>query len=194
MKIPDMNNIIFFILFFIPGFISLKIYDFLILGEKRDFSKSFAEAIGYSCLNYGAFSWLLLIIHSNNFHNTNPICYFIFIFLILFIFPIIWPILFIQALKYKPLKKYFNNLIPKPWDYVFLKREPYWIIIYLKNGNKVAGIYDMDSFASLYPVEEQIYMQQAWKLDDQDRFIKAIERSKGVIVMREEISLIKFFQ
>ncbi|MBN2287445.1 MAG: hypothetical protein JXI43_13420 [Tissierellales bacterium] len=194
MKIPDVNNLIFFILFFVPGFISIKIYDFLVLGERRDFSKSFAEAIGYSCLNYGAFSWLLIIIHSNNFQVNNPILYFIFIFLILFIFPIIWPILFLGVLKFKPLKRYFNKLIPKPWDYVFLKREPFWIIIHLKNGNRVAGIYDMDSFASLYPVEEQIYLQQVWRLDKNGKFIEAIERSRGVIVMREEIALIEFFK
>lgn len=194
MKIPDYNDLIFFILFFVPGFISLKMYDLLVSGAKRDFSKSFAEAIGYSCINYGAFSWLLLIIHSNNFQANHPILYFLFIFLILFIFPIVWPIIFLNILKSKPLKRVFNSPIPKPWDYLFLKREPFWIIIHLKNGNRIGGIYDSDSFASLYPDEEQIYLQEVWKLDENCKFIEKLERSRGVIVMREEISLIEFFK
>lgn len=194
MNIPDLNEIIFIFLFFVPGFISIKIYALLVLGERRDFSKSFTEAVGYSCLNYGIFSWLLYIIFSTNFHQNHTIWFLIIIVLILFIFPIIWPIIFLYVIKCEPLSKFFNNPIPKPWDYVFLKREPFWTIIHLKNGDKIGGIYDSDSFASLYPVEEQIYLQQVWEMDHTGKFIKAIERSRGVIVMREEIALIEFFK
>jgi len=106
----------------------------------------------------------------------------------------LWPILVIKLLSWKPALKYFNNPIPKPWDYVFLKREPYWIIIHLKDGKWIGGIYNKDSYASVYPIEEQIYLQEVWELDEKGKFIKPIERSKGIIVMRESISSVELFK
>ena len=44
-----------FLIFFIPGFITLKVYDLLIPGEPRDFSKSLFDAIAYSSLNFRIF-------------------------------------------------------------------------------------------------------------------------------------------
>jgi len=194
MNIMEIDKFFVFIIFFVPGFISIKIYDLLVLADRHDFSKSIQEAIGYSCLNYGALSWLIVLIHKYNFLDLYPILYFIIIFIIVFIFPIIWPILFLRLLTWKPITKYFNNPIPKPWDYIFLKREPFWIIIHLKNGGRVGGIYDNDSFASLSPIEEQIYLQEVWELDEFGKFIEPIKRSRGILIMREEISSIELFQ
>jgi hypothetical protein len=42
------------LIFFIPGFITLKVYDLLIPGEVRDFSKSLCDGGAYSSLNFAA--------------------------------------------------------------------------------------------------------------------------------------------
>lgn len=194
MVIPDMDNIFIFILFFIPGFVSMKVYDLLVLTDKRDFSKSLSEAIGYSCINYGALFWLIYIIFKYNIYLEHPLLFYTFALLILFIIPILWPLLFLRLITWEPITKHFRNPIPKPWDYVFLKRESYWIIINLKDGNRVGGIYGTDSFASLYPIEEQIYLQQVWQLDSNGKFIEPITGSKGIIIMREQISSIELLK
>ena len=41
-----------FLFFFLPGFVSLKVYDSLVPSERRDFSKSIYEVVAYSTLNY----------------------------------------------------------------------------------------------------------------------------------------------
>lgn len=194
MNLPIDNNFILFIIFFIPGFISVKIYDLIMLVEKRDFSKSISEVIGYSCLNYGALSWLIIFIHKSQYFINHLTIYYLMVVLILFIIPILWPILFLKIIKSKPLSKYINNPTPKPWDFVFLKREPYWIIIHLKNGLRIGGVYNTNSYASLYPIEEQIYLQEVWKLDKSGKFIEPIKRSRGIIIMREDISSIELFK
>ena len=45
MDFMDVNQVVLFLIFFIPGFISLKVYDLFIPSERRDFSKSFFEAL-----------------------------------------------------------------------------------------------------------------------------------------------------
>lgn len=154
MNLLEADKFFLFLIFFVPGFISIKIYDLLVLADRRDISKSMLEAIGYSCINYGSLSWLIILVHSNNFPEIYRAIYYSIIFLIFFIFPIIWPILLLRLLTWRPITKYFNSPIPKPWDYIFLKRESFWIIVHLKDGRKIGGMYDHDSFASLYPIEE----------------------------------------
>ena len=60
MNIWEADKLVLFLIFFIPGFVSIKVYDLLIPGEQRDFSKSILEVIGYSALNYGALSWFII--------------------------------------------------------------------------------------------------------------------------------------
>ena len=52
------ETLLLFLLFFVPGFVSIKVYDLLVPGERRDFSKSFYEAIAYSALNVGVLFWV----------------------------------------------------------------------------------------------------------------------------------------
>jgi len=194
MDIWNINDFMLFLIFFIPGFISIKIYDLLIPSERRDFSVTFIEAIGYSAINFGLLSWLILIIHSNNFYSVHRTWYVIFLVVILFIFPALLPIIFKALLSWKPITKHVIHPIPKPWDYVFGKGESYWIIIHLKNGKMVGGVYDEQSFASSFPAEEQIYLEKVWKINEEGVFLEQIDRSEGIIVTRDEISSVEFFK
>lgn len=194
MDIWRIDRLLLFLIFFIPGFISVKVYGLLVPSERTDFSKSLFETIGYSALNFAALSWLIILIHSADFYLQHPLWYFTFLLLIMFLAPILWPILFLRLCSWSPLAKHVTHPIPKPWDYVFGKREPFWIILHLKDGRKVGGRFDGNSFASSYPAEEQIYLEELWELDDKGRFIKPIERSKGIIISGSQLSSVEFFQ
>ncbi|MFH1942657.1 MAG: DUF6338 family protein [bacterium] len=194
MDIWQIDKLLLFLIFFIPGFLSVKIYDLLVPGERRDFSKSLVEVIGYSCINFAALSWLIILIHSNNFYTNYRVCYIIIVVLILFIFPILWPPIFLKILSLKFIAKYVINPIPKPWDYIFSKREAFWVIVNLQNGERIGGIYDKNSYTSSYPVEEQIYLEEVWTLDENGKFIEPIKRSNGILIMDGQISSIEFFR
>ena len=82
----------------------------------------------------------------------------------------------------------------KPWDYVFGKHDPFWIIVHLKNGEKIGGRFGLDSFASSNPADEQIYLQEVWTLDDKGRFLSPVKNSRGIILMNDEIRAVEFFE
>jgi len=194
MDIWQIDKLLLFLLFFVPGFISIKVYNLLYPSEQKNASAFLLEAIGYSSLNFAVLFWLIIIIHSGNFYNDHRIGYLICLFLILFIVPLLWPILFFKISDWGPFEKYIISPIQKPWDYVFRKREAFWVIIHLKDGRKIGGRYDEDSFSSSYPSKEQIYLEEVWKLDKDGKFKEPIKRSKGVIVLGEEILAIEFFE
>lgn len=194
MDIWQIDRLILFLLFFIPGFISIKAYNLIYPSERNNISIFLLEAIGYSSLNFAALFWLVIIIHSGNFYNNYKIWYFIFLFLILFIIPLLWPVLFTMISGWGIVKKYIVSPIQKPWDYVFRKKEVFWIIIHLKDGRKIGGRYGRNSYSSSHPSKEQIYLEEVWKLDENANFLEPIKRSKGIIVLGEEILSIEFFK
>jgi len=193
MDIWQIDKLVLFLIFFIPGFISIKIYDLLIPGEKRDFSKSLFEVMGFSSINFAALSWLIILIHSKNFYIDHKLWYFLFLLLIFFIIPVLWPIVLLKVLSFPSIAKHVISPILKPWDYVFGKRERSWVIVHLRDGRRIGGKYDKKSFASSYPAEEQIYLEEIWELDDKGAFKKPVNRSNGIIILGKDISLVEFF-
>lgn len=194
MDIWQTDKLILFLIFFIPGFVSLKIYDLLIPGQQRDFSKSLVEVVGYSALNYAALSWLIIWLYSGNFYQEKRVWFIVSVVFIVLIVPAVWPVLFTRLWKWRPIARYIVHPIKKPWDYIFGKREPYWVIVHLKDGRKIGGKFGEESFASSFPAEEQIYMEEVWELDEEGKFKIPIERSAGIIVLADEISSIELFK
>jgi hypothetical protein len=81
-----------FLMFFIPGFITLKVYDLLVPGEARDFSKSLFDAVAYSSLNFAALLWLIGIVRSG---SLPPWLWYTAMFVILIGMPAVWPAVFL---------------------------------------------------------------------------------------------------
>jgi hypothetical protein len=83
--------------------------------------------------------------------------------------------------------------IAKPWDYIFSQGETHWVILHLKDGRRIGGKYGTQSFASSYPAEEQIYIEELWRLDENGKFQHKIEGSKGLIISHKDFEAIEFF-
>ena len=119
-----------FLLLFIPGFISLKVYDLLIPGERRDFTRSLADAIAYSALNLGALIWLVVPVWSG---RLPPWEWYMATFFLLVGMPAPWPILFLQIRKVPIVANRISSPNPRVWDDIFSKRTIYWVIVHLKD-------------------------------------------------------------
>jgi len=192
-EILHLSNLYLLLVFFLPGFISLKVYDLLVPNEKRNFSHDFLEAVSYSILNLGLLVFLLApAIHFKWYENIWIFC--ILAFLTLLVFPSIWPILFHWLSSKKIFSRWFVSPIKRPWDWVFARLEPTWVIIHLHDGRKIGGIWDKKSYASSFPIKEQIYLEKVWRLDENGGFESPIEGSKGIIILGQDISSIEFFE
>jgi hypothetical protein len=194
MDIWNVDKLTLLIVFFLPGFISMKVYDLMVPGEPRDVSKSLFEAISYSTLNFAVLFWLIALVQTSDFYHRHFIGYWMSFALIMVVAPACWPFVFLKLSTWRPIAKHFVHPIRKPWDYVFGKRDPFWIIVHLQNGQKIGGRFDTESFASSDPAGEQIYLEEVWVLDDGGRFLRRVERSRGIIIMKEEIRAVEFFE
>lgn len=194
MNIWEVDKVFLFITIVLPGFISIKIYDLIVAGDKRDFSKSLVEAISYSVMNFGLLSWLILIISAESFAKDNQNLYFLSLALIFVICPIIWPFIYVSLSKLKIFKKHFLAPVNQPWDRVFTNREAMWVVVHLKDNKTVRGIYGLNSSTSAFPRERQIYLEEVWTKGSNGGFGKKVARTKGVILFESEISYIEFLK
>lgn len=193
LEIFQANKLIIFILFFIPGFISIKVWRLLKPTDRTDASIEILEAISYSCINYAILSpfliyWLDGIASFDWWDGAALIC-------VLLIAPIIWPTLFSTIIDSQILQGRIKHPIPKAWDSVFSRGEQLFALVHLKNGDLIAGYFGSKSFASSYPAEEDIYFEKTYIIDEQGHFTgEAINGTKGFLVSKNSIDYIEFYE
>jgi hypothetical protein len=194
MDIWQEGKLVLFLTMFVPGFISMKVWDLLVPSERRDFGKSLVEAVAFSAINFALLFWLVDYLNTPKLVSRSPLLYYVGNFALFFLFPVVWPIALLRLMQWQFVAKHVIHPVLKPWDYFFGKREPSWVIVYLKNGWVIGGKFDAKSFASSYPAKEQIYIEELWQLDAKRNFVAPIKRSKGAIVLGDDILAIEFFQ
>jgi hypothetical protein len=187
------DKLLLFLIFFIPGFISLKVYKLIVASEKIDFANSIFEIVAFSSLNYAFFSWLILIITKADFLANHFGWTIFFTVIILFVSPTLWPFIVTWLLKRRWIKKFLLSPFHSPWDYFFTKRQSCWVIVHFKDGTRIGGVYGQNSYASAYPHDEKLYLEELWEIANERDFVKRIDRTNGVMILNEEIKHIEFY-
>ncbi len=193
MKIWDVDQLVLFIMFVIPGFISLKVYDLLAYRHKEKTTDVIIDAVAYSSLNYALLSAPIWLIEYFNVRSNYPIWYSIFYACVLFLFPMLWAYLWHKLRNSQMFQNKMKHPIDKPWDYLFSQRKAYWIKITLKDDTVVGGRYAESSFASSSPAKEQIYLEESWIMKESGGFERPKERTEGILISDDEIKFLEFF-
>ena len=194
MEIWKSNELLLFIAFAIPGFVSLRTYSLLVPGESKDSASQVMDAVAYSCMNYALLLAPIYWVDSIRLWESHLAIYLAFAVTVLLIAPVGWAFSY-KWLRSTPLiRRNVPHPTGKPWDYVFGKNTPYWVIVKLKDGSKIAGRYDTDSFASSAPHSNQLYLEEAWMLNQDGGFDRRREDTAGIMILSDEIVAIEFFQ
>ncbi|MNG13617.1 hypothetical protein D3C84_973050 [compost metagenome] len=136
--------------------------------------------------------WLIIYVENADLRHVYPALYYLFYVFVLFVSPFLLVLGWKWLRTHEKFKGSAPHPTPKPWDFVFKQAKPFWIIVYLKNGNKVGGRFAGNSFASSFPAEEQIYLEEAWIISESGVLDRPVKKSAGVLVMASEISYMEF--
>ena len=80
---------------------------------------------------------------------------------------------------------------PTAWDHAFRDRAPCFIRVRLKNGGWAGGWFGTKSFASSYPHSGEIFLQTAWRMNQDGSFAAKSQHSNGLYVRCEDIDLLE---
>lgn len=193
MDIWEVDKLIIFIAFVVPGFISLKTYELLQPGLAKDSSQQVVDAVAYSSINYALLLWPIYTVERHNLQASYPTLYALFYVFVLLVAPIVWAWMFRWLRTTQLIQKSLAHPTGKPWDYVFSQRKPYWVIATLSDGRQIAGRYDEKSFASSSPATEQIYLEEAWMLNEDGGLERPRVDSAGIIILSQDIVTLELF-
>ncbi|MBU9818172.1 hypothetical protein J1781_25425 [Rahnella sp. C60] len=194
MDIWDKNKLLIFILFVIPGFLSMKIYSVLHPNARLDTSKALMDVVSYSCINYAFWIVPIYFIESNHYFSSASFSYYLFYIFVLFISPIVLTVFFVWMRSWRWLSKKLPHPTGRAWDYYFGLRKPCWIIVTLSNGKKIGGKYSGLSFSSSAPEPEQIYLEENWVINDDGGLERVRLDTGGILILSKDIESIEFFE
>jgi len=187
------DSLVLFLIFFIPGFISQKIYRLIVADEVQDSASFVTSAVAYSSLNYALASPLIwwLAPHWRQVALGWLISATIFVMLLL---PAVLPLVWLWIRSWPFVKNRTISPVKRPWDAVFGHRQRYWAIVTFKNGDKIAGVYGTSSHTSSFPAKEQIYLEKVWQLASDGTFDHELPGTKGAIILGDEIMTVELFK
>lgn len=195
MEILSGDKILWFILFVMPGFLSVKIYELFVPGDARESKKLIFDSVAYSAIVYGISSPALYWWANTRFFEGSLLGNCVLAFCVLFLLPCILPWLFQKIRRSEWILRFgVQHPVNSPWDFVFEKGKPYWTIVTLKNGNKIAGYYGPNSFASGSPAAEGIYLEQNWMISEDGGFERRRDSTAGILILPPDISTVEFFE
>lgn len=97
------------------------------------------------------------------------------------------------------LRRYLTrqtNIDPAPtaWDYAFRDARPRFVRVRLNDGSMVGGRFGRDSFASSYPQDHGLFIQEVWRLSAEGTFLNPIAGTDGVLISPGTIALVELFR
>lgn len=182
-----------FLIFVVPGFVAMKAHDLLVPAPARNWGDSLIEAVSYSMLNLGLLFWLVALLQREGLQQQRPAAYLAGLFVVVVVAPVGWAVL-ARFFRTSPLlRKFVLHPSPTAWDFFFSQRRPVWVLAHLKTGEMLGGLLAEHSCASRFPNDEDIYIEEVWKLDEAGRFIKRIEQTAGALIKRADCTHIELF-
>jgi hypothetical protein len=183
------DKLLLFFIFFVPGFVSVKIWSLLVPSEHRSMADHAVEVLSFGCINFAILFWLVNIAIGMD-HWAQYLLYIV----VLFLFPMIWPIIVKTVLYSKFLRGKIVHPAPKAWDAFFQRGQPCFILVHLKSGQYVGGLYSSNSFASSFPNPEDLYIEQLWKMSGTGEFLKPMPDTKGLLISHDAIDFLELFK
>lgn len=180
------------LVFVVPGFVALQVYDLFVPGPRRNASDSLAQAITYSMVNLGVMSWAILLLLHYRVADVHPVWNALATLAILLLSPGLLAVATFWLRTSEFLGRWIQHPLATAWDFFFMKRPSCWVIFHLKTGKMVGGKYSSGSYASCSPEDGEVYVEEAWRVDKYGRFT-AVAGNRGLLIKRSECEAIEFF-
>ncbi|WP_033290205.1 DUF6338 family protein [Amycolatopsis jejuensis] len=85
--------------------------------------------------------------------------------------------------------RYLNT--PTAWDWMFRDRGSCFARVRLSDGTWAGGWYGSRSYASSYPHPAELYLQTAWVMGPDGRFLRPVEGSAGLHLRASDVDLVE---
>jgi hypothetical protein len=189
----DATSVGLFLLAVFPGLVSTTIYRLIMPARSLDWGNALVQGLFYSAVNFVLglpfLFWLVL----GRDPLQHPARYSIAAVLLLFVTPIIWPLILVAIFKSKRLARRIQIPYPTAWDFFFDQREAGFALVHLSSGKLLGGYWGGNSYAGSFPNDGDIYLEAVYAVDEAGVFGDPMPNSRGVLLRKEQYSYIELF-
>ena len=139
MKLDELNSIFIIVFFFLPGFVSLKIWSLFHIRKEVSHQVLIYDCVFFSIVNFAILSPIAVPFWIYGWYKINSFLLGLFILLYCLVAPVIWPILWQFLINMKCLYRFFQLPYSTAWDYFIYKRKSCFMLIHLHDGNMIGG-------------------------------------------------------
>jgi len=187
----DFNLKLLFGLILLTGYLSVSIDRLFIPKDKFKMKDSWFDILTFGIFNY---FFVLMFYYMALLIGLSDYGLHLLVILSAFIAPVSTGI-FWYLIRVKVLKRWIIQPQPTSWDFFFLTKQPCFIRFHLNDGRWVGGYYAEHSHASLFPYNQDVYVEKICKIDpNTGQFIGYIEGSKGALINRSDCKFIEFME
>ena len=191
------DTLLYIALFLVPGFTMNAAYSSLVPQRVLDQQVAILRYLCFSFLNYALWFWLLYDLVEKKYWEEHPVIWIMYLFFFLVVSPYIlgflagivtekgWIRKLIQRIGLNPV-----HAVPTAWDYIM--KDGSYVIVTLKDGAIIYGLYSSKSFASSLPEERDLYLEAIYNRDSETGQWIMKDRTKGIWIAKDEIQTIEF--
>ena len=191
-KLLSLNSLYLILLFIVPGFIALFVRSQFIT-TKRPSDSNTAALLSYLTISVVYGSLVLPCVDPALLQRSTWAW-----FGLVFVGPVVLGLLLGINVQKDLVRRFLNwfglypvHAIPTAWDWKFSGMEEQWVLVTLKDGTRLAGLYGSQSFTSSTPGERDMYIERVYDIDDTGTLF--LTNEKGVLIAAGEISTIEFW-
>jgi len=193
MKLYGLNSILIFVFFFLPGFVSLKIWSLFHIKKEASQHALIYDCVFFSIVNFALLSPIAIPFFVYGWYKINIFLLVLFILLYCLAAPVFWPFLWHFLINKKFLYRFFQLPYSTAWDYFIHQRKSCFMLIHLKDDSMIGGYYGQNSYASSSIDEESIYLEKVYKIKPDGTFGEEIQDSFGLVISKDNYKYIEFF-
>ncbi len=184
------NAVIYTVCFLVPGFLMDLTVSRFFYKKSEQVPLLLLRFLTYSCLNYAPWIFFYLLLFRDRIVSENPVFLAVIFFVVIFITPV-----FLGLTAGLWFKTFLGSGFPSAWDYQFSRiNEPLWVLVTLKDGSQVAGLFGKNSFAaSSESSERDLYLEDVYQLSEDNPW-QPVTGTAGVLIKAEEIRYIEFWK
>jgi len=191
------ETIVAFLIFIVPGFISLRTYEVIRGGEPRKINESLIDVVIYSFATdvlWAALFYLGSIILPS---QAQAVASVLALPIALIATPIVLAWAWWKLQRRLARSGAIADPTAKPWDKIFNRvvseKRDVGLILTLPDGRKLGGRYVDPGFASSYPADEQLLVGETWKLNQETGAFEArVVGTYGFLIDKKDVLTIEF--
>jgi len=177
-----------------PGFVARSVYRLLVPSLRQDATSLTVELATYGMINLALVAWMIPFVLHQGLIQERPAVFALGMTAMLVVIPASLGVVIFVVRRSRWATRWFQHPMPTAWDFLFAQRRALWVLFHLKSGERIGGFFGRESYASSYPTEAEIYVENIWRVDENGRFAENVEGNAGMIIRYADCHMMEFYR